>query len=525
MKFDNLTVTFGMQEIFKDVNLYIKPNEKIGVVGVNGAGKSTLFKVINKELIPDKGKISIQNNLKVQLLKQEIKDDVFNMDTLVFDYLQSGRPILKLEEEYKKLYASLNNTLNEKEQNEIYKKIDKTLKMLEYYDWYGADTTLLKIIDGMKITSEILDKKLNELSGGQKSKIAFARLLYAKPDIILLDEPTNHLDKETKDYVTNYLRNYNGSVFVISHDMEFLNKIVNKILYLDKENKTITFYDGNYDDFIHQKDIYDEELLKHKKEQDKEIEKLRSIVLKYSNSSGNLKKMAQDREKKLNKLLENKIEVSKNSKVTTFKLDREVFENKVPLKVENLYFKYDDNYIIRNLSFELQKGEKFLIRGVNGAGKTTLLKLVFGILKPCKGVIKLGDKEILGYYAQEHELINEEKTILANFDDLSLDDNEIRGILGRFLFFDDDVLKKVKVLSPGEKSRVALAKLVFSNANFLILDEPTNHLDKETQKVIANVFKEFKGTMLVVSHNEEFIKNLGISRILNLPSGIITYYK
>ena len=330
MKFDNLTVTFGMQEIFKDVSLYIKPNEKIGVVGVNGSGKSTLFKVINKELIPDKGKISIQNNLKVQLLKQEIKDDVFNMDTLVFDYLQSGRPILKLEEEYKKLYASLNNTLNEKEQNEIYKKIDKALKMLEYYDWYGADTTLLKIIDGMKITSEMLDKKLNELSGGQKSKIAFARLLYAKPDIILLDEPTNHLDKETKDYVTNYLRNYNGSVFVISHDIEFLNKIVNKILYLDKENKTITFYDGNYDDFIHQKDMHDEELLKHKKEQDKEIEKLRSIVLKYSNSSGNLKKMAQDREKKLNKLLENKIEVSKKSKVTNFKLDREVFENKVP---------------------------------------------------------------------------------------------------------------------------------------------------------------------------------------------------
>lgn len=202
MKFDNLTVTFGMQEIFKDVSLYIKPNEKIGVVGVNGSGKSTLFKVINKELIPDKGKISIQNNLKVQLLKQEIKDDVFNMDTLVFDYLQSGRPILKLEEEYKKLYASLNNTLNEKEQNEIYKKIDKALKMLEYYDWYGADTTLLKIIDGMKITSEMLDKKLNELSGGQKSKIAFARLLYAKPDIILLDEPTNHLDKETKVFLT-----------------------------------------------------------------------------------------------------------------------------------------------------------------------------------------------------------------------------------------------------------------------------------------------------------------------------------
>lgn len=296
-------------------------------------------------------------------------------------------------------------------------------------------------------------------------------------------------------------------------------------MYLDKENKTITFYDGNYDDFIHQKDMHDEELLKHKKEQDKEIEKLRSIVLKYSNSSGNLKKMAQDREKKLNKLLENKIEVSKKSKVTNFKLDREVFENKVPLKVEKLYFKYDDNYIIRNLSFELQKGEKFLIRGVNGVGKTTLLKLVFGILKPCKGVIKLGDKEILGYYAQEHELINEDKTILSNFDDLSLDENEIRSILGRFLFFDDDVFKKVKVLSPGEKSRVALAKLVFSNANFLILDEPTNHLDKETQKVIANVFKEFKGTMLVVSHNEEFIKNLGISRILNLPSGIITYYK
>ncbi len=524
MNIKNLSMSFGNQELFNDVNIQIDENQKVGVIGLNGAGKTTLFKIIMGKEYPDKGKITFKNNARVEWLPQVIEDDLESLDISVLDYLMSARPIDKLNNQLQDCYEGLGNAFL-KEQKDIFNKIDKIQKRLVYWDQYNAESILLKIIDGMNIDDSLLDKKIHELSGGQKSKIAFAKLLYSKPEVMLLDEPTNHLDKDTKDYVINYLKSYNGSVYIISHDIDFLNKVVNKILYLDKISKKFELYDGNYDKFIKLHTEHEKALERQMKLQQQEENKLREIVLHYSNSSGNRKKMAQDREKKLEKLLNNKIEIGPKNKKAKIDIPINREGSKIPLVVERISFSYDNKKpIIKDLSFSLSRGEKFLIVGKNGVGKSTLLKLIINQLQVDKGRIVIGNKTDIGYYAQEHELLEDDKTIMENFSEYKLSNEKLRNHLGRFLFNNDEVFKKVKVLSPGEKSRVALAKLSLSGANFLILDEPTNHLDPTTQKIIAETFRDFKGTMLVVSHNPEFVDNLGIERILELPKGKISFY-
>lgn len=527
MQIKNLTMSFGNQELFNNININIDDYEKVGIVGLNGAGKSTFLKIVYGQIAPDKGKVIIKNNTRVAYLPQVIKDEIPEENITVFDFLLLGRPIDKLNKELEKLYIEISSA-EESKLNDLYKKINVINQELEYWESYSAENTLLKIIDGMNIDDNLLEKPLNTLSGGQKSKIAFARLLYSKPEIILLDEPTNHLDIDTKEYIIDYIKNYKGGVYVISHDIEFLNEVTTKTLFLDKRLKTFELFNGNYDKFKKVIDHHELEIeRKIEKQQEEEI-KLRKIIEKYTNSSGNRKKMAQDREKKLEKLLKDKITSPVKSKELNLKININRESTKYPLTVNKLSFKYDKSskrYILHNLSFSLSKGEKFLIVGVNGVGKSTLLKLIMNRLTPDKGEIIIGDKTDLGYYAQEHELLDNNKSIIDNFNDIDISTKELRNVLGRFLFYEDDVYKKVSILSPGERSRLSLAKLSLTGANLLVLDEPTNHLDPETQKIIANTFKTFKGTMLVVSHNPEFVDNLGIERVLILPTGQIDYYK
>ncbi len=525
MQFKNLTMSFGAQTIFENVNLSIPDNVKIGVVGVNGAGKTTLFKLLMGLEFADTGKIITKNGYRIDWLPQVISDDVDNVNIEVLEYLMQARPIEKLNIELQTLYDSLANTNNN--QKEIFNKIEKIQKQLDYWDSYNAENTLFKIIDGVKLGDDILLKKLNELSGGQKSKVAFVKLLYSNPEIILLDEPTNHLDEDSKNYIINYLKNYKGTVLIISHDVGFLDQVTTKTLFLDKRTKSFSLYDGNYSYFKRVQKQRDENLLKQAQIQQQEEEKLKEIINKYSSASGNRKRMAQDREKKLEKLLSNKIEVLSPNKKVKFNLGIDRESSAIPLKIENLCFKYDKDSlqnIINNLNFELHRGEKFLIVGENGVGKSTLLKLIAGLLTADKGNIKIGSKTDLGYYAQELELLDNAKTILENFRDVNYSQKQLRNILARFLFMGNDVYKNVGILSPGEKSRVALAKLSMGGANLLLLDEPTNHLDPETQYLIAEVFKDYQGTMIVVSHNPDFVDNLGIERILILPTGEISYY-
>ena len=518
----DMTIIFGNQTILEDVNLNLPMNEKIGVVGVNGSGKTTFFKVIMKDISPTRGKITISNNRRVDWLPQVIDFNTLSTDITVLDYLMSARPIEKLEKELQDEYNKLSD-LNI-DQNKVFNNIDKINRKLEYWESESADSTLLKICSGMGISDIELDTRLIDLSGGERSRVAFARLLYSKPEILLLDEPTNHMDKISKDYITNYLKNYKGTVLVISHDIDFLNEISTKTLFVDKTTKNMYLYDGNYNKFLKLRDEHIETIKNEVKKQEKEIKKLNDIVLKYRNSSGKMKKMAQDREKKLNKLLENKIEMPLEYKKVKLDMVVDHASTKYPIHIKNLSFKYDTRMIINKLSLDITRGEKFLIVGRNGAGKSTLLKLIVGLLKPVDGEVEVTDKTTIAYYAQELDMLDEDKSILDNFYDEDITPKEARKLLGRFLFYGDDVFKKVKVLSPGEKARVCLAKITVKKANLLLLDEPTNHLDPDTSKIIGDFFKTYTGTMIVVSHNPSFVDCLGISRTLTLPDGKIDYY-
>ena len=525
MNIKDLTMSFGTQDIFDDINLQIKDKEKVGIIGVNGAGKSTFFKLIMGKLEPDKGKIILKPGTRIGFLPQVISDEIPNMDISVFDFLLDGRPIKKLEKELSEAYTDASIEMDEKKIKFIMKRIGKLQEKLEYYEVYNAENILLKIVTGMNIDSDLLDMRLGDLSGGQKSKVAFARLLYSNPEILLLDEPTNHLDMDSKDYIIQYLKHYNGMVLVISHDIEFLDQVTTQTLYVDKTTHKMELFPGNYEKYIK---IRNERLKTQERILDKQLkeeEKLKKIIAKYIGGNEKKARIAKDRQKKLARLEENKITLEKKQKLTHFKIKINQQSGILPLKCENLCFGYNKEHILfDNLTFDLSRGEKFLIVGENGVGKSTLLKLIMGYLKPVRGEILINEKTELGYYAQEHELLDNEKSILENFDNFNISVKELRSFLGNFLFTGDDVYKKVKYLSPGERSRVALAKLALTGANLLILDEPTNHLDPQTQEIIAKTFRDYEGTMLVVSHNIEFVDNLGIERMLMLPSGEIKYY-
>lgn len=522
MKIDNLSLSFGTAEVYKNLTVEFNQNDKVGIIGVNGAGKTTLFKLILGELTPDAGTITVSS--KIGYLPQVIEDN-FDKEMSVFDYLLSARPIKELENKLTNLYEQIATEKNEHNLKKYMKDITKVEDELTYYEQYNAESELLKIIAGMSIDDALLDLKLKNLSGGQKSKIAFARLLYSKPETLLLDEPTNHLDLDTKDYIIEYLKNYKGLILVISHDTSFLDEITNKTLYIDKNKKTGTLYNGSYSKYEKIKKERELATSRLHDKQQKEEEKLKEIIARYIRGNEKKANIAKDRQKKLEKLLNEKVEVEKKNKYTKFKINIKYPSYSIPISCNNLTFGYtEENLLYQNLTFDLIRGEKFLIVGENGIGKTTLLKLIMNILTPLEGSINISEKTLIGYYAQEHDLLNKEKTIKENFSDSGLTDYELRRFLGSFLFTNDDIFKKINILSPGERSRVALAKIALSGANTLLLDEPTNHLDPMTQLIIADTFKDYEGTMLVVSHNLEFVDNLGIERMLLLPSGRIMYY-
>ena len=525
MNIQNLTMSFGLQTIYDNVSFQINENDKVGIVGVNGAGKSTLFNLILGKLNPDEGKIIIKNNINIGYLPQVITDEIPNDDITVFDYLLLGRPIEELKNKLTNLYEKIATIEDQKELNHYLKEITKVEDKLTYYDEYNAESTLLKIITGMNIDDKLLDLKLKNISGGQKSKIAFARLLYSKPEIMLLDEPTNHLDIDTKDYIISYLKKYHGMILVISHDIEFLNEVTTKTLYVDKIKHNVEIYNGNYQKYLKIKEERDLAKKRLFEKQQKEEEKLKTIISKYIRGNEKKANIAKDRIKKLERLQSEKVTIEKENKYAKFKMKINYPSYTIPLACQNLTFGYtEDNLLYENLNFDLTRGEKLLVVGENGIGKTTLLKLIMNYLTPLEGKIIIGEKTNIAYYAQEHEILDSNKTILENFNSFGLPEYELRKVLGSFLFSGDEINKRISVLSPGERSRVALAKISLSGANTLLLDEPTNHLDPMTQMIIADTFSDYEGTMLVVSHNLDFVDNLNINRMLLLPSGKITYY-
>lgn len=523
MRGENLYLSFNLEKIYENVNFHIDEKDKVGLVGVNGAGKTTLFKVILKEQELDHGKIVFSKKKRIGYLPQEIQLE--NKEITVFEYLLEARPIQILNDKLNQLYIKVAEESDEKKQKKILKEIGETQSLLEYYDCYQCENILFELISSMNIDSALLDMKLMDLSGGQKSKIAFAHLLYSNPEIMLLDEPTNHLDVDTRDFIIHYLKNYHGMILVISHDVQFLDAVTNKIMYLDKMQHNMITYDGNYTTFM--KKLAKEKEAKERliEKQEKEESTLREFILQYSNSSGKRKRIAQSREKLLAKKQEKKIEKDEARKKVRLKIEPLREGSKIPIKVNNISFHYPNGKnLYDNLSFLINNKERFLIVGENGVGKSTLLKLLVGELKPNEGNIWFGSKTDIAYYAQEQELLDGNKTILENIDRSGYSEKELRTLLGSFLFYGDEVFKKVEVLSPGERARIALCKVMMQKGNLLLLDEPTNHLDPETQKVIGENFHAYDGSIILVSHNPSFVESIGIDRMLVLPSGKIMNY-
>lgn len=517
MKAEHLSLSFGARPIYQDCGFILEPRDKVGIVGVNGAGKSTLFKVILGIEKLDEGTIELPA-LRIGFLPQEIKIDKIHDNTTVWDYIAAARPVdelqAKIGEEYEKLAKY-------PESKVIMDRIMQIQDDIDNCDLANMDFELLKIIEKMSL-QDIVDKKMAELSGGQKTKVAFARVLFENAGLLLLDEPTNHLDVSTRQFVANYLRNYRGMVLVISHDADFLDTVCNKTLFLNKITHKTKVYRGNYSEFRKQRANELAEQEKRISEQEREIKRMEEFVMrtkaaKRSNTA--FIRQGQVREKQLEKKLE-QLEVREEVyQKVEMNISPSKQSGKTPLEVQNLSFSYPNGPQLHNkISFSLTRGEKFLIVGENGAGKSTLLKLLVGQLQPNEGSVIMSQNTTVAYYAQEFEILNEKETIMDNVKSYDFTGTETRSMLANFLFHDDEVFKRVSVLSPGEKARVALCKTLMKRANLIILDEPTNHFDPETQKIIGENFHDYDGTIVMVSHNPSFVEQIGITRMLILPS-------
>ena len=517
MKAEHLSLHFGAKPLYEDCSFHFEDTDKVGVVGVNGSGKSTLFKIILVIEKLDNGHIELPG-LRLGYLPQEIKINRSHDDMTVWQYIAAARPVDELQEKLNSEYEKL---ARYPDSQAISNRIMELQDLIDSYDVASFDYELLKIVEKMNLQA-LIDTPMKNLSGGQKSKVAFARVLFENAGLLLLDEPTNHLDVETKAFVANYLRNYKGMILTISHDADFLDTVTNKTLFLNKMTHKMKAYDGNYTAFRRK---YAEEKAEQDRritEQEREIRRIQEFVERARNakrSNTALIRQGHVREKMLDrKLAELEIREQEYQHVV-LNVSPSKQSGKTPLEVQNLTFHYDNKLpLFEKLSFMLTRGEKFLIVGENGIGKSTLLKLIVGQLKPDAGSVIFSQNTTVAYYAQEFEILNERETILDNVKSYDYSDTEMRSMLANFLFFDDDVYKKISVLSPGEKARVALCKILTKRANLIILDEPTNHFDPETQKLIGENFRDYNGTLIMVSHNPSFVEQVGITRMLVLPN-------
>lgn len=519
----NLEKSFDSNVIFKNLNFSVQDGEKVAVVGLNGAGKSTLFRILLNQIDSDAGEFYMGKSPRIGWMPQTIDELNLPDDVIVYDFLRSGRPLAEIERRMTEIYTKM---AEGDDSEELLQQLGVCQSEFEYWDGYTAESELETMIDQMGIDRQNLNKKLGELSGGQKSKISFIRTLYSRPSILFLDEPTNHLDATSREWMMDYLVATDASVIFISHDEEFIDKVADKTLYLDAMMHTGTLYGFGYKRFLRTLAETNESLERLLKKQMQEINRIQAFIDSQRGKSGKAKRQAQSREKLLEKKRANLAVVPPEKKDIDLELSPNREADILPITVEKLNFSYVANKkVIKNLTFSLNRGEKFLIVGENGAGKSTLLKLLYKILKPDSGIVRIGKKTDLGYYAQEYETLNPNITILENASSVTnISTSKLRSVLNHFNFVGDKVKQSVKTMSPGERSRLELAKLCLGGANVLLLDEPTNHLDVATKKTIAQSFSEYGGTLIIVSHDLEFLKHLGIDRMLMLPSGRLQFF-
>ena len=516
----NISKAFVENQVLKNVSFHIEDHEKAAIVGINGAGKTTLLRIIVGEMTPDDGQVVLARDKTLGYLAQNSTVDTSH--TIYEELLSVKADLLRLEEKIRECENNMKHAEGDA-MEDLMKQYTSLTHAFETGGGYLYRSELVGVLKGLGFTEDEFSKPVATLSGGQKTRVALGRLLLQNPDLIILDEPTNHLDMNSIAWLETYLLNYKGAVLIVSHDRYFLDRIAGKVIEID-QSKATTFM-GNYSDYAVKKEQLRVAAWNAYMNQQREIKHQEEVIekLKSFNREKSIKR-AESREKMLDKIevIEKPSEVRADMKLTL--MPRILSGNDV-LTVEHLAKSFDSHKLFTDVNFEIKRGEHVAIIGDNGSGKTTLLKILNGLVPADQGTFRLGSNVEIGYYDQEHHVLHSDKTLFEEISDdyPYLNNTQIRNVLAAFLFTGEDVFKRISDLSGGERGRVSLAKLVLSNANFLILDEPTNHLDIMSKEILEDALNGYEGTILYVSHDRYFI-NRTAHRILDLTEGQFVSY-
>lgn len=519
---NGLTKSFLSENILENVTFSISDRDKVGIVGDNGSGKTTLFNLLIKDLSADSGDINFVKNVNLSILKQNIS---YTSDKSVYEEcLEVFEKIILLEKEIRELEIEMGNKdLSEEEIHKLFDIYESKRHYFEENNGYSYNSKIRGVLFGLGFLEEDFSKSVNNLSGGQKSRLHLAKILLKPSNLILFDEPTNHLDIESIQFLESYLREYRGSCLIISHDRYFLNAVCNRIFSI--ENKKLKSFNCGYDEYISRREK-DFEVNRHLYEkQQKEISRQKEIIQRFENYGNNrFIKQASSRRKLLDKmdLIENP-EIYKNS--MKLKLVPEVESGKDVLTISDLSMGFNDKILFDDINLNVYKGDKIGLVGKNGVGKTTLFRIICNNLEAIKGKCDLGARVSIGYYDQEQKTLSNQNTVMDEFWDAypKMNNFEVRSHLAKFNFFDEDLFKSVGELSGGERARLELLKLMLSKSNFLLLDEPTNHLDIESKEVLENAIVDYSGTVLTISHDRYFLNKV-VNKIWYLEDGKITEF-
>ena len=516
----NISKSFGTDEILKQISFHIEENEKAAIVGINGAGKSTLLKIIVKELSADEGEAVLSKNKSIGYLSQY--QDVSGDRSILEEVLSAKADLMRMEDKLREMEQSM-QSLEQDALTGLLEKYNQLHHEFELKGGYLYRSEVTGIIQGLGFKEEDFHRPVSELSGGQKTRVFLGKLLVTKPDLLILDEPTNHLDMSSIAWLETFLLNYRGAVLIVSHDRYFLDKIVTKVIELYQHKSNV--FHGNYSDYAKKKAALREAMRKAWFHQQQEIRHQEEVIakLKSFNREKSIRR-AESREKMLNKMerLEKPTEEQTDMRI---RLEPNITSGNDVLTVEHLSKSFGSNHLFLDLFFEIKRGERVALIGDNGTGKTTILKILNEMIPFDTGTITLGTNVHIAYYDQEHQVLHDEKTLFEEISDECPDmtNTQVRNVLAAFLFTEDDVFKKIGDLSGGEKGRVSLAKLMLSEANFLILDEPTNHLDIASKEILEEALTRYTGTVLFVSHDRYFI-NKTATRILDLTHKTLVNY-
>ncbi|APG12417.1 glycosyl transferase family 1 [Bradyrhizobium japonicum] len=516
IRLDNVSKQAGHQILFIEASAALNKGEKIGLVGPNGAGKTTLFRMIAGEELPDEGQVSTDRGITIGYFNQDVGE--MSGRSAVAEVMDGAGPVSEVAAELRELEAAMADPDKADQMDEIIARYGEVQHAFEELDGYALDGRAREALSGLGFSQEMMDGDVGKLSGGWKMRVALARILLMRPDVMLLDEPSNHLDLESLIWLEKFLHDFEGTLLMTSHDREFINRVISKVIEID--SGSLTTYTGDYE-------FYEQQRAQNEKQQQAQFERQQAMLAKEIKFIERFKARAshaaqvQSRVKKLDKI--ERVEPPRRRQTVTFDFPPAPRSGEDVVALKNVYKGYGSKRIYDGLDFMIRRRERWCVMGVNGAGKSTLLKLIAGASEPDEGTVAVGGSVKMGYFAQHAmDLLDGERTVFQSLEDQfpTAGQGSLRALAGCFGFSGDDVEKRCRVLSGGEKARLVMAKMLFDPPNFLVLDEPTNHLDLATKEMLITALSDFEGTMLFVSHDRHFLATLS-NRVLELtPEGI-----